>query len=568
MAAIRLLRPLTEGPNPEWESRDLLATVHMTIGGNRCALGQATEALEDYKRALGVRRAMHAERSADLSNRLRTVRCLRLIAQMQTDVGQGETSLESLREARGLLEPARLENPHNVRVLKGLTEVHSATGASLYGLGRIAESLASFEQEVSIMEEVVRIEPQVIDNRANLAGSLYNIAVLRNGLGRYESSLEADFAALAIRRKLAAEFPDVPSHRLELAASLGNIGGTITVWKKDYAAALAYHREASSVLEDLTRSHPDVVEHSEYLSRSRTNIAGLLSTLGRFEEALAVGQAAGDYLEGRVRAEPQLLQPRLDVAVNLDERAKACLWLRRYAEADRLNRRDIENVLMIPESSRAAPRAVRALANCFSGLGISAAFRGRLEEAVEQYSRSIAAAQPDGKAPPADSLVRESLRNALEGRAEALARLGRLDAARADWSRLASIREPGDPDLAPLGPILIRAWSGDASGFLDDAEAAVAAGSVTKDQLVTLARAACLAISRESSNAAVADRLGATATAWLLSARADGVFANQGAWKVLIDPHFDTIAQRPEFRDLKADLTFPTQPFASETTAR
>ena len=539
----------------------------MTVGRNRIALGQSTEALEDYRRALGVRRAMLAERSADLSNRLRTVRCLRLIAETQTAMGQGETSLEGLREARGLLEPARLENPRSVRVLKGLTEVHSATGASLYGLGRIAESLASFEQEVSILEEVVRIEPQVIDNRADLAGSLYNIAVLRNGLGRYESSLEADFAALAIRRKLAAEFPDVPSHRLELAASLGNIGATITVWKKDYAAALAYFREASSVLEELTRSHPDVVEHSEYLSRSRTNIAGLLSTLGRFEEALDVGQAAGDYLEGRVRAEPQLLQARLDFAFNLDQRAEACLRLRRYAEADRLNRRAIENVLTIPEGSRAAAEAVRSLANCFGGLGVSAAFRGRLEEAVEQYSRSIAAAQPDGKTPPEDNQVRGRLRNALEGRAEAHAHLGQVDAARADWSRLASIREPGEPDLAPLGPILIRAWSGEAAGFLADAQAAVAAGSVTKDQLVTLARAACLAISRVKSNAAVADRLGATAMAWLLSARADGVFANQGAWKVLIDPRFDTIALRPEFRDLKADLTFPTQPFASGTTA-
>ena len=99
----------------------------------------------------------------------------------------------------------------------------------------------------------------------------------------------------------------MPSHRLELAASLGNIGATFTVGKKDHAAGLAYFREASAVLEGLTRSHPDVIEYPEYLSRSHTNLASVLSTLGRFEEALAVGQAAGSYLEGRVRAEPKLL---------------------------------------------------------------------------------------------------------------------------------------------------------------------------------------------------------------------------------------------------------------------
>ena len=80
-------------------------------------------------------------------------------------MGQGETSLEVLREARGLLESARLENPRSVSVLKGLHAVYSAMARSLYGLGRIGESLASIEQVVPIEEEMVRIEPQVIDNR-------------------------------------------------------------------------------------------------------------------------------------------------------------------------------------------------------------------------------------------------------------------------------------------------------------------------------------------------------------------------------------------------------------------
>ena len=113
---------------------------------------------------------------------------------------------------------------------------------------------------------------------------------------------------------------------------------------------------------------------------------------------------------------------------------------------------------------------------------------------------------------------------------------------------------------------MIRAWSGDAAGFLVDAEAAVAAGAVKNNGFVALARAGCVAITMVSSNALLTDRLGAAAVAWLLRAQADGVFAKEGQWKSLIDPSFDRIAKRPAFRDLKDDLTFPIQPFASETT--
>jgi len=113
---------------------------------------------------------------------------------------------------------------------------------------------------------------------------------------------------------------------------------------------------------------------------------------------------------------------------------------------------------------------------------------------------------------------------------------------------------------------LIRAWSGDAAGFLVDAEAAVAAGAVKNDEFVALSKAACVAITIVSSNALLTDRLSAVPVAWLLCAQADGVFAKEGEWKSLIDPCFDAIAQRPAFRDLKDDRTFPIQPFASETT--
>ena len=229
----------------------------------------------------------------------------------------------------------------------------------------------------------------------------------------------------------------------------------------------------------------------------------------------------------------------------------------------------IETLLAIPEAGRREPEAVRPARD---DIRVPRHDGRPIEAGLKRPSSNTA-----GRSRP-----RSRIRRYCRLRASSARRSGArwkavprpmpasadLDAARADWSRLAAIKEPDQPDVGSLGPMLIRAWSGDAAGFLVDAEGAVAIGAVKKNELVTLARAACVAIANVRSNSALTDRLGADAVDWILAARDDGVFASQGAWKDLIDPRFDPIARRPGFRDLKSDLTFPTQPFASETTTQ
>ena len=152
----------------------------------------------------------------------------------------------------------------------------------------------------------------------------------------------------------------------------------------------------------------------------------------------------------------------------------------------------------------------------------------------------------------------------LYARAEAHARLGRLDEARADWSRLVSVQEPDQSDPAPMGSILMRGWTGDVAGFLSDAEAAVSAGEVDRDWLINFADSACTALRGESLDPVLADRLGSAAVAWLRDARNLGAYDREGSWVFLTERQFDPIARRPEFRALIADLSFPADPFQAE----
>ena len=304
---------------------------------------------------------MVKDRPANLANRLRTIACLSALAKIQADLGQVESALEHLLEARGLLESARLENPRNVQVINRLAGVFGATGYSLYNLGRTEEALTSFEQSMKLLEELVRIEPQVAMNRLKLAGNLYNIALIRKQVGKFEASLVADLAALALRRQLAAEYPAEPEYRFEVAASLGNLGASYNDLKHDFAAAVASKREAESLLAELESRCPDMAKYSEYLSRTRSNLANSLSILGRIEEWVRVYHSAEPYLARRVRTEPGLVQARVDLALNLVGQADCLRLLRRLDEVERLARRAEEALAAVPVAGRSAPEVVVAL---------------------------------------------------------------------------------------------------------------------------------------------------------------------------------------------------------------
>ncbi len=564
-AAVSLLEPLIQRSPADWESRELLSDAHYRSAENLDSLSQRQEELEEMNKAIEIRRAMGRERPANVANRLRLVSYLQRSARRRAELGLGTSSLETFGEARAMLEAARHDNPRNARVLNRLHDLLNGIGTTLYTLGRVEETLATFEQCSSLIEELVKLEPQVPGHRRSQAGSLYNIGVLRFGMGRGVAALDAEDKALSIRRQLAAEFPDQPDFRFQVAASLGNLAIHVKQVRQDYVAGVAYLREAETLLAALVSAYPDVVVYREYLSRCRNNLATTLVTLGQVETALAVVQAGEPFLADRVKAEPDRFQARIDLTLNLLIQLDCLKSLGRYDLAEPAARRAEETMAAVPAANRLFHEVVKANLGVLNHLGEIAASRGRFPEAQERFSRSILAAQPDGSQPPTHAEIRAKLRAALRGHAEASARLGQLSASKADWSRLVALQEKGDPDIAPLISILIRAWSGDAASFLAEAEAAIGARVVPQDELITMAGAACRAITDASSNPTLADRLGASAVAWLRIAEADGAFLEQRAAAGVFDARFNPIIHRPEFRALRADLKFPANPFAPAT---
>ena len=539
----------------------------LDVGQYLQPLGQAAEALEEVKRAVEIRRAMLKERPANLANRLRAAR---VSLRSPKSRATWDRARRHSKTSRGSCSPGigTSREPAQRSLAQSAGRACSAERNLAVQAGTSRGNSGQFEQTVPILEELVQIEPQVPCKSRRPGRQPLQHRRPSKVSGQVRGLAQGRFRRPGDPPPDGCGIPSQPKYRFQVAASLGNIGGTFVVVGNRTSTALVYFREAIAVLAELA-SRTRTWRSIPSICRATARISAAFSVrLGRFEAALAVFQADESFLESRVLAQPKLVQARLDLAFNLGQQAESCVWLRRYEEADRFNRRALEVLLAVPEAGRLTPDVLQMLVITFERLGNTAAQsrelrrgclrntagRSPLLNPIRRYCRPRAS-------------VRGTLRSVLEGRAEANARLGRLDAARADWFRLASMPGPGEPDPFPLGPILIRAWSGDAAGFVVDAEAAVAAGAVKNNQFVTLARAACVAIPNrelgcrpERSTRRRRRRLAPCRP------RRRRLREERESGKSLSIPASTPSRNALTFRDLKDDLTFPIQPFASETT--
>jgi hypothetical protein len=211
------------------------------------------------------------------------------------------------------------------------------------------------------------------------------------------------------------------------------------------------------------------------------------------------------------------------------------MGIRRVDEAERLFRRSLEILEPIRAATRGNPEVLRQIRSSSNQLGRVELARGRPADARAWYQRTIDLLPPSPAATaPVDSRDRVHLVAALRGRFRANIQLGRIDEAVADWDRLAAILEPEKKGLRSLGPILVRAWSGDAAGFLAGDREAVEAGSVPVEELITLAEAAAQAGAQVRSDPALpapvrtrqAGELAAQAVGWLERAERRAISAS------------------------------------------
>ncbi len=218
---------------------------------------------------------------------------LDILGDVQDDRGDHEGALATFRRALEIAKKMSADAPQNVRLRHDVTVDLLKIGAALHSLDREDEALASFDEALAILRELVEKHPDDPDtatHRHALATTLSNRASSLEAKHDLEGAGTALEEALATARRLADREPKVLKWKalvggmLDARASLERERGNLDVATTTYEAAVAKREE---VLEADTT---DVGARHSY-GITQGNYGEVLEQLGRLDDAQAAYEA-------------------------------------------------------------------------------------------------------------------------------------------------------------------------------------------------------------------------------------------------------------------------------------
>jgi eukaryotic-like serine/threonine-protein kinase len=226
-------------------------------------------------------------------------------------------------------------------------------------------------------------------SRRALAAANFELAELTAKVGRTADALAAHRSVLASRRALAAEpgageaaTPDVGRSLTEIARLLESAGKT--------EEALAACREAEALLAGPASGSP---EARSALAACRSRMGGLLSAIGRNEEALAAYRLARADQEAAAAVAGATNAARRDLAATVSRLGVLLSGTGKPAEAEAELRRALAIQQKLADDYPSLADFRDGLANSHNRLGILMMATGRPTEAESQYRAALAIRQ-------------------------------------------------------------------------------------------------------------------------------------------------------------------------------
>jgi CHAT domain-containing protein/tetratricopeptide (TPR) repeat protein len=288
-------RNLGELENAEQHAREALALMIELFGAEHANSATALNNLAGVLRERGD--LVSAEALYRESLLLRS----RRLGENHVDLAGSYNNLAALLRSQGSWREAEELYRRSLDIaIEGLGPEHQNVGTAhrnlaitLHALGRHEEAQASLEQ--CLLIDTIREDPVAEATTHQVRAELS----IEDGEG--VAALTSSEAALTLRRELL--LPGHPSVGRSLLAV-----ARATQMTKDAASALIIAREASQVLKDLGRSHPDYLDSLVFQ-------AELLIELERFESAAELLRSIlQDYEDSRLRTAAARARATVDLA--------------------------------------------------------------------------------------------------------------------------------------------------------------------------------------------------------------------------------------------------------------
>jgi eukaryotic-like serine/threonine-protein kinase len=388
--------------------------------------------------------------------------------------------------------------------------------------GKLLRAALGFYQDLqaSLAEDV---SPRA---QFKLADAYSRIALISWELGLQDEALATHRRALALVEEMAADAPADPEVRTALAACHSNIGFTLRTRGRP-ADALRPYEQAREIQEQLARDYPDDPHYREALSWTLSSIGVIQHEIGRLAVAIELHQQTIAIHQKLANGDPSNRAYRSDLAwcwrylgltlVTAGEPASALRLLERAAV---LHEELVASKPEDPEFRWRLARCLDEVGRMRSRAGRPADADGPLQRSAELYE-SVARANPvKYRLDVARNQLSIALQRAFTGRSE---------------QALTSLRKAED--------LLNRPSSASPALFYDLACAYSLCSKSAQDRVPTPAER---------------DRFTRRAVASLRRALKAGY---NDVVQIRRDPALDPVRSDADFNELMMDLAFPSDPF-------
>jgi serine/threonine-protein kinase len=373
--------------------------------------------------------------------------------------------------------------------------------------------------------------------------------------------------ALPFYEGFRVQRPDDPEVREELAVNSYRAGWIIIQLGGDLDKALKYSRRARDLGEQLVREHPEVARHWKDLAKSCNNIGVVHGMKGELADALPAFRRAEEVDVQLVHDHPEvpeyqsdLARARTNIGSVLQLTAKFDDALKVYYQADKVWSGLIDkyrNVLDYKVSG----------AGLAGNIGTLLRVTGKAKASLAWFDKAIDLLGQVRAREPNNLMAGQYLRNAYQGRAEALSRVGRLEEALRDWDQAVALDPGPRKNILRAGRAATQARAGQHARADTEARkltrAADPGGELPYFLACTYSLAAGAARKDSQLSATERDRLAeryaATALACLEKARAAGWFNHPARVTSLKeDDDLAPLRDRPDFRKFIDTLQTPS----------
>jgi serine/threonine protein kinase/tetratricopeptide (TPR) repeat protein len=291
-----------------------LATNYDRIGDSLLTIGQSGDALANYNEAYQLRETLLSANPDDGETRREFATSCQRVAQALWKTGKLAEAKEKEGRALAIVEGLAASQPRNAVVQRDLFIAYIKEGDLLGASGKKEDGLRYYLRALPIAEAVERIAEDPTKARRETANVHDKIGNLRAAMKKTADALKNYRDALRVRESLAAADPRNAEIQRDLSISHEKIGNMLA--QSDINAALEQYRQSLAIDTKLREADPDNAQSRLDCASSHDNIGGLLMKKGDLSGALASEDRARELRELVAGKDEKNTELRGDLAFN------------------------------------------------------------------------------------------------------------------------------------------------------------------------------------------------------------------------------------------------------------